>query len=170
MDVLDNLSKHEIREFFSRGWITHDAMWYLHCVNSFGVEKTNEINKSAVKSMAEIEIKRIRKILGYDFEKVENWEQMKKIIIEIFSLVKADFMDLSIEFSEENVFRGGMKSCFAYEGITKMGLADKYSCGIFVRLLSWFDGLGVKYKMDPDFQGCLMHQKGKCSIDFRFYF
>ena len=27
MDLMEKLDKNEIREFFSKGWMTHDAMW-----------------------------------------------------------------------------------------------------------------------------------------------
>ena len=32
MDLMKKISKGDVREFFSKGWMTHDAMWYGNCV------------------------------------------------------------------------------------------------------------------------------------------
>ena len=52
MNALETLNKGEIKELLSKGWITHDAMWFVHCLEEAGIEKTNKINKAAVKSMS----------------------------------------------------------------------------------------------------------------------
>lgn len=45
--------------------MTHDGMWFFHCLQEFGIEVTNKINKSAILSLSSIEIRRIRSILGF---------------------------------------------------------------------------------------------------------
>jgi hypothetical protein len=64
MDLMNTLDKKEIREFFSKNWMTHDAMWFGGVMQEVGAEKANKINKGAVKAMAGIEIKRILKMMG----------------------------------------------------------------------------------------------------------
>jgi hypothetical protein len=47
-------------------------------------------------------------------------------------------------------------------------MIESYDCGIIERVKGWLDSLGVAYQVAPEFNGCLMHQKGQCEIDFRF--
>lgn len=41
MNALERLEKKEIKEILSKGWITHDAMWFAHALKDLGIEKTN---------------------------------------------------------------------------------------------------------------------------------
>jgi len=54
----------QLKELLIKNWMTHDAMWFYHSVQSFGMEKTNVVNRAAVRSMAGVEIKRLRKALA----------------------------------------------------------------------------------------------------------
>jgi hypothetical protein len=60
----NSLSKNELKEILNKNWMTHDAMWFYNCLQEFGIEKTNKINKAAIRDMAVIEIKRIQKAVG----------------------------------------------------------------------------------------------------------
>jgi len=69
------LIKNELKELLNKGWMTHDAMWFYHCLEEFGIEKTNRINLADIKSMSAIEIKRYQKALG--LEKVDTFDEFK---------------------------------------------------------------------------------------------
>jgi hypothetical protein len=60
MSALDHLEKRDIKELLSKGWITHDAMWFAHSLSEIGIERTNVINKAAIASMAAIEVGRLK--------------------------------------------------------------------------------------------------------------
>ena len=64
MDLLMQMGKRDVKELFSKNWLTHDAMWYGSSVFELGPEVANRLNKQAAKSMAAIEIKRIIKLKG----------------------------------------------------------------------------------------------------------
>lgn len=168
MELMENLDKYEIKEFFSKGWLTHDAMWFYHCLQEFGAEHANSINKSAIKSMAAVEINRILKLMNREKEPVDTFDSLREIIDTTFKFIQPRFMKIYYDFPEKNVFRGGFSECFAYEGVRKFGLIDLYQCGVLVRIHGWLDSLGVQYEMVPDFTGCLMHRNRKCEIMFRF--
>jgi hypothetical protein len=168
VDLLENLDKKEIRNFFSKGWLTHDAMWYYHCLQELGPEKANKLNKAAVKSMSGIEIQRILKLMGKENAPVKTFDELKEIIDTTYKLITPKFMKMYYGFPEKNIFMGGFHECFAFEGVKKFGMADIYQCGVAIRVKGWFEGLGVRYKMNPDFNGCLMHTNGKCEIEFKF--
>ncbi|MBM3118952.1 MAG: hypothetical protein FJ006_05275 [Chloroflexi bacterium] len=165
---MKTLRKKELKEILIKNWMTHDAMWFYHCLQECGIERTNKINKAAVRAMGKIEIKRIQKAAGID--KVETSEDLKLLIEVAWGTIKGDFMKQTYSFPSENVLRGEMKSCFAYEGIKRIGAIDHYQCGIFDRIEGWLDSLGIKYSVTPQVAGCMMHTEGRCFRDYRFYF
>ena len=165
---MKSLKKKELKEILIKNWMSHDAMWFYHCLQECGIEKTNKINKAAVRAMGIIEIQRIQKAVGID--KVETFEDLQSLMEATWGIVKGDFMKLFHSFPSENTLHGGMERCFAYEGIKQIGAIDKYQCGIFERIYGWFDGLGLKYSVSPKVEGCMMHTDGKCFRDITFSF
>ena len=160
------LTKNELKEILIKNWMTHDAMWFYHCLQECGIERTNKINKAAVRAMGMTEIKRIQKALGVD--KVETFEDFKLLNDAIWGIVKGKFMRFSYSYPAKNVFRGDFESCFAYEGIKQLGAIEQYQCGIFERIYGWFDGLGMKCSASPQVEGCMMHTDGKCFREITF--
>ncbi len=157
---MKSLDKRELKEILIKNWMTHDALWFYNCLQECGIEKTNKINKAAVRAMGAIEIRRIQKATG--MEKVETFEDFKSLLEAAWGIVKGDFMKSSFSLSSENVLRGDFESCFAYDGIKQIGAIEQYQCGIFERIYGWFDGLGIKYSVSPQVEGCMMHTDGKC--------
>ncbi|MCP4373412.1 MAG: L-2-amino-thiazoline-4-carboxylic acid hydrolase [Deltaproteobacteria bacterium] len=169
MDLMQRLNRNEVKELFSKNWLTHDAMWYGSCMQELGPEKANRLNKMAVLLMAGIEIKRIVKLMGKPKDHtVETFSELAEIFETAFQLVQTSFLTFDFSFPEKNVLRGRFNECFAHDGVKKYGMIADYECGIFERIKGWLDSLGVKYSMIPDFTGCLMHKNGRCEVDFRF--
>jgi Family of unknown function (DUF6125) len=160
------LKHKEVKEILIKNWMTHDAMWFYHCLQECGIERTNKINKAAVRSMAIIEIKRVQKAIGMD--KVETFEDLKSMVDATFNTVRGDFMDFTYGFPSPNILRGDWRGCFAYDGIKRLGIIDQYQCGILERIYGWLDGMGVKYSVSPEVTGCMMHTDGKCYRDITF--
>jgi hypothetical protein len=165
---LKTLRKNELKEILIKNWMTHDAMWFYNCLQEFGIEKTNKINKAAIRMMAAIEIRRIQKAIGMN--KLETYEDLKKLIDATFNVLKGDFMDFTYCFPSENVLHGEWRNCFAYNGVKQLGVLDQYQCGILERIYGWFDALGIKYSVLPQVDGCMMHTDGRCFRDITFNF
>ena len=165
MRTLDN---NELREILIKNWMTHDAMWFHHCLQECGIERTNKINKAAVRAMGMIEIKRIQKTLGID--KVETFEDFKLLSDATWDIVKGEFMRFSYSYPAKNILRGNFENCFAYEGITQLGAIEQYHSGIFERIYGWYDGMGMRYSVSPQVEGCMMHTDGRCFREFTFNF
>lgn len=163
----DKLEKSEVKELLNKCWMTHDAMWFYHCLREVGIETTNKINLAAVRSMSVIEIKRIRKLLGVEKRKIDTFEELIALVEGAFAIVKADFMNFSYSVPEKNVIRWDMQQCFAHDGVSQIGAISGYQCGIIERIKGWLDGLGVSYSIVPEINGCLMHAHGKCCGEFR---
>ena len=63
MDLMKKLNREDVKELFSKNWLTNDAMWYGSCIQELGPEKANQLNKRAVRLMAAIEMKRVMKLM-----------------------------------------------------------------------------------------------------------
>ena len=166
MEILIN--NHDLREFLIKSWMTHDSFWFYHCLQEFGIEKTNKINRAAVKSMSKIEIKRIKKLFG--IEKIETFEELKNIMNIAMELFKADFMEFRYTFPERNEIHCEMGKCWAYEGIKRLNVIENYQCAIYTRVEGWFEALNIDYSVSPPLDGCFMHEKGSCIRDYTFHF
>jgi hypothetical protein len=169
MDLMKKLNRDDVKEIFSKNWLTHDAMWYGSCIQELGPDKANQLNKTAVRLMAAIEIKRITKLMDKPKDvTMKTFDEVAEIIETAFLLVQTSFLIFDFSFPEKNLLHGRFNECFAYYGVKKYGMIADYECGIVERVKGWLDGLGVTHNMTPDFTGCLMHQNGICEVDFRF--
>ncbi len=162
------LEKKELKELLIKCWMTHDAMWFYHCLQECGIEKTNRINRAAVKTVAAVEIRRLKKAIGVD--KFEIFSEFWEFFQTAMGAFTGDFMKYSFESKEMNRIRSTWHRCFAYEGIKALGVIDQYECGIMDRVEGWFDTLGVRYEVAPKVTGCMMHTEDRCYRDYTFFF
>jgi hypothetical protein len=160
--------KEELKELLVKNWMTHDAMWFYHCLQECGIEKTNRINKAAIKDMAAIEIKRALKAAGAG--NIDSWDEFKLFFGIAMEIATGKFMNYGYSLPAHNKMHGEWESCFAYEGIKALGVIDRYECGIMLRIDTWLDTLGIKYEVEPKVTGCMMHTDGKCYRDYKFFF
>ncbi len=165
---MKSLEREELKQLLLKCWMTHDAMWFLHCVEVCGIEQTNRINKAAVRSMAAVEIRRRTKALGGG--EGRSMDTLRELIEAAWQLIKADFMEFAYSYPAPNVMRWDVHRCFAFDGVTQLGVADQYQCGIFPRIEAWFDTLGIKYTVTPAVGGCMMQSDGKCFREYTFTF
>jgi hypothetical protein len=163
---METLGGNQLKEILIKNWMTHDAMWFYHCLRECGIDKTNQINRAAVRAMGIIEIRRIQKALGS--QKIATLEDVKSLLEGAWDVVKAGFMKATFSLPSRNVLRGDFERCFAYEGMKRMGVIERYQCGIFERIYGWFDGIGLEYSVSPEVEGCMMHSDGRCLREIMF--
>ena len=164
----NSLSKNELKELLNKGWMTHDAMWFYNCLKECGIEKTNKINKAAIRDMSAIEIKRIQKAVGA--AQINTFDEFKSFFDTAMEIATGKFMKYKYSMPAKNLMHAEWESCFAYDGMKSLGVADRYECGISLRIDTWLITLGVKYEVQPIVTGCMMHTDGKCFRDYRFFF
>lgn len=160
------IEKRELKELLLKCWMTHDGMWFYHCMQECGIEKANQINKAAIRSLAAIEIERIRKAFG--LKEIQASHDIKTLCDTAFGVLTDDFMGFNYSFPSENVLHWEMKKCFALAGMTRLGVIEDYECGVIYRVACWFDSLGIKYALTPQVHRCIMHSSGSCRGDFAF--
>jgi hypothetical protein len=54
----------QLKEILNKNWVTHDAILFYHFLQECGIEKTNKINFTAIRAMAQIEVKRLTELLA----------------------------------------------------------------------------------------------------------
>jgi hypothetical protein len=170
MRSIQDVPKKEIIDVLGKCWMTHDGLWFFHCLQEFGIETTNKINKSAIQSLASIEIKRIKQILGIQ-NRIETFDELTLFFTEASKLMIPDFMNVKLNFPEKNrmawVFN--QEKCFAYEGIKKLGAIDTYECGVLFRIRCWLEALEIKNRFDPEIDKCRMHFKDTCAGEIHLF-
>jgi len=167
MTPVNHLDPKEIIELLNKCWMTHDAMWFYQCLKELGIEKANQMNKAAIKSLAPIEVSRIRKTLGIG--KMETFEEFKNFFSGAADLCIPDFMNATMSFPQKNVLHWEFEpqKCFAYKGMQKFGVINDYECGVIYRVECWIESLGIKYSVNPQIRKCLMLAQGNCLGDFQ---
>jgi hypothetical protein len=163
------LGKMELKELLIKNWMSHDGFWFYHCLQNLGIEQANTLNRAAIQSLAATEVPRIARALGLKSE-IETFEEFKAIFPEIFSVVKGDFMEFDYTFTAHDSMKWEMRRCFAYEGMKRMGVIDRYQCGVIFRILCWLAVLKLKYSVDPPIENCLRVKRGNCSGEIFLYF
>lgn len=163
-----SIKKDEIKEIVSKNWITHDAMWFYHCLHEFGIEKTNQLNKAAIRDMSAIEIKRIHKAMGAP--PITTFDEFKHFFDQAIGIATGKFMKFKYSSPFHNLIHGEWESCFAHEGVKALGVAQHYECGVMLRINTWLETMGIAYELEPQITGCMMQTDGRCFRDYRFFF
>lgn len=159
-------------ELLNKCWMTHDAMWFYQCLQEVGIQKANKMNKAAIRSLAPIEVGRIKNFLGTEKENIETFEEFKAFFEGASELCIPGFMNVTMSFPSENVLGWEFKpkNCFAYKGMKNIGVIEGYECGVIYRIECWIESLGIKYDVNPRIKKCLMVDGETCSGRFKLYF
>ena len=172
MKTLNEMTKEELIELENGCWMTHDGMWFYSCLDKLGIETTNMLNKSAIRGLASFEIERTKKAIGFEKDKLESFEDFKAYFVMAKTLFIPPFMNATMSFPRQNILHWSFEpgKCFAYKGMRRLGVIDKYECGVIFRIECWLDYFGIKYTMRPRIDKCLMHVTGECSGDIEMIF
>lgn len=171
MKATDQLSKAELIELLNKCWMTHDGMWFYHCLQEFGIARANALNRAAIRSLAPIETRRIKRALGLENEKIETFEAFKYFFKGAADLLIANFMNIRVSFPDKNILHWEFEpgKCFAYKGMQTMGVIADYQCGVIYRVECWINSLAIKYRIEPQFKKCPMMVDERCSGEFHLY-
>ena len=169
MDSLERIDKTTLRDVLAKGWLTHDAMWFVNCVQRLGIERANELNLAAIDAMTAFEVDRMKEALGFAEERAESFDELIDFLIDALGLLLPDGMPFSWGIPRPNVFRWEWEpgECFAFKGLSRFGLIDGYECGVMRRIFIWLDRLGATYEVVPRVSGCLMRDTGRCAGEIR---
>jgi hypothetical protein len=169
MKSVDELTKAQLVDLFNRCWMTHDGMWFYSCLQAYGIEQANALNKSAIKFLAPIEIGRMKRTFGITKEKIESFDELADFFHVASALFIPDFMGATFSFPKKNILRWKFKpkGCFAYKGMMRIGVADRYECGVIYRVACWMDALKISYQA-PEIGRCRMVENETCAGEITF--
>jgi hypothetical protein len=159
----------QLRDYLGSGWLTHDGMWFYNTFLEGGIDLANRLNLAAIRSMAPMEARRTRKILGAGDGPVRSFGEASTILSGALKLVlpRSIIKRFNVSVPAEGVFRWELDrgECFAYKGICQLGCIDRYQCGVIYRIGCWLDAMEIRHRIEPMPDSCMMHEKGYCRGD-----
>jgi hypothetical protein len=137
LQSVEDIPKGEIIDLLNKCWMTYDGTWFFHCLQEFGIEVTNKLNKSAIKSLSAIEIERVKKTIGLS-GRINSYNEFKMFFTEASKLMIPEFMNVTFDYQDNNkvTWRFNQGKCFAYLGIKKLGAIENYDCGVLYRIIN----------------------------------
>ncbi len=167
--MTNRLSFEMEKDLLIKGWMSHDARWFMAVAEHFGMDTANRLNQSVCREIGRVEMKRYMKTLALSPAKdLEEYLTLKK---EAISLYGPDLIEYEIKILDHQSYEMHLKRCFAYENIVRAGIEDRCECGIFARLQGWIDAQGLEHELAPPLGKCMMVSGKKCSyrITLRFH-
>lgn len=153
-DTLKELSFSKQKELLIKGWMSHDARWFMAVAERLGVEETNRLNQKVCRELGKVEMKRFMKALGISSPK--NIPEHIGINDAAISLYGPDLIEYEIKVLNHRSYEMHIKRCFAHENVVQAGIEDQYQCGILARVQGWIDTQGLKHELTPALGKCMM--------------
>ncbi len=166
--MLNRLSFEIQKDLLVKGWMSHDARWFMAVAEHYGIDAANRLNQIVARELGRVEMKRYMKTLGFSPPKdMDEYLNLKKAAL---SLYGRDLAEYEIRVLDTQSYTMHMKRCFAYENIVKAGIQDQYKCGIFARLQGWIDAQGLEHKLTPPLGRCMKVLERECCYTIRLRF
>jgi len=165
----DSLSFEMEKDLLIKGWMSHDARWFMAVTQHFGIDHANRLNQMVARELGRVEMRRFIKALTLSSPKnMDEYLNLKKAALSLFG---PDLIEYQIKILDHQSYEMHLKRCFAYENIMKAGISDQYECGILARLQGWIDALGLEHELTPPLGKCMMVLGKECryKIALRFH-
>jgi len=81
-------------------------------------------------------------------------------------------MNVTFSYPSNNImeWKFDPEKCFAYNGIKRLGVIDKYECGVLYRIKCWLEALNIQSQFTPEIGLCHMNNTGTCNGKIEFVF
>jgi hypothetical protein len=159
--TLRRLSNGERESIIIKCWMSHDARWFMAAAATFGLGAAQQLNHMAVREQGRAEARRLIRRLGLPpVHTVRDYLLIQEVII---GLLGPDLLDYSVAETGGDALELHIQRCFAFDNVTRAGIAPQYQCGILPRVMGWLDELGLKHHLDPQPEMCLKAQGRDCS-------
>jgi hypothetical protein len=169
-----DIGKDDLQDLLGKGWLTHDGTWFLSAAGQLGMETANRLNKSAIRLLAPLEMRRSRGLLLAENEELEDLPAVIEFLFESLHTVMPPSITsrFHVHHSSTGIIRWewDQGECFAYRGMRQLGFIDEYHCGVIYRIECWLEALGMVCETSPPITKCIMHTTGTCSGEFRISF
>ncbi len=174
MKNLEDITRDDLRELLGKGWLTHDGMWFYTVNSQFGAEVASRLNKLAIKAMTPFEVQRLLRILDLQPGEIKDAIAVRNFLAAAMSLILPDSVTdtLNMEVAAGNtlLYHWKKDDCFAYKGMSRIGVIDQYECGVMYRIECWLHELGLQFRAQPELTKCQMREKGYCQGEYELFF
>jgi hypothetical protein len=166
--MLSPLSFDTQKDLLVKGWMSHDARWFMAVAEHFGIEAANRLNQIVARELGRVEMKRFMKALTLSSPKnMDEYLNLKKAALSLFC---PDLIEYEIKILDHQSYEKRLKRCFAYENIVRAGIKDQYECGIFARIQGWIDAQELKHELAPPLGKCMMVLGKECRYRITLHF
>lgn len=162
--ALAALSHGEREALLIKCWMSHDARWFTAVAMNHGMQAANRANQAAARGEGKVEARRLARALGLG--PVQNAADFLLAQEAMIGLLGPDLLDYDVVQTGDDGWRIAIKRCFAFDNVSRAGVADQYECGILPRVQGWLEGLGLPYEMTPSLGKCLKAQGQECAYAF----
>jgi len=164
----NSLSFEMEKDLLIKGWMSHDARWFMAVAKHFGMDAANRLNQSVCREIGRVEMRRYMKTLALSPAKdLEEFLTLKKAALSLYGSGLAEY---EIKTLDDQMYEMHMKRCFAYENIVRAGIEDRCECGIFARLQGWIDAQGLEHELKPPLGKCMMVLGKECHYRITLHF
>jgi hypothetical protein len=156
------------KDLLIKGWMSHDARWFMAVAEHFGIEAASRLNQIVARELGRVEMKRFMKALTLSPPKgLEEYLTFNKAA---FALYGSGLAEYDINALDHRSYEIHLKRCFAYENIVRAGIKDQYECGILARIQGWIDALGLEHELTPPLGKCMMVLGKECRYRITLHF
>jgi len=164
----NSLSFETEKDLLIKGWMSHDARWFMAVAKHFGMDAANRLNQSVCREIGRVEMKRYLKTLA--LSPAKNLEEYLTLMKSAVSLYGCNLIEYEIKPLDHRSYEMHLKRCFAHENIVRAGIADRCECGIFARLQGWIDAQELSHELIPPLGKCMMVLGKECRYKIRLGF
>jgi hypothetical protein len=151
--IRNSLAPEVEKDLLIKGWMSHDARWFMAVAERFGIGHANRLNQKVARDLGRVEMNRFMKALGLSPSRnIGEYLNLKKAALSIFG---RDLVDYEIKILDHQSYEMRLQRCFAHENIVRAGVKDQYECGIFARLQGWIDAMGLEHELFPPLGKCM---------------
>ena len=158
--MLNHLSIDVQKDLLIKGWMSHDARWYMAVAGHFGIEHANRLNQKVARDLGRVEMKRFMKAL--DLSPSRNMEEYLNLKKAALSMFGRDLVDYEIKTLDHQSYEIHLRRCFAHENIVRAGINDEYECGILSRFQGWIDAQEIEHDLTPALGKCTKVLEKEC--------
>ena len=164
----NSLSFEMEKDLLIKGWMSHDARWFMAVAEHFGIEAASRLNQIVARELGRVEMKRFMKTLALSSpQNMEEYLNIKKAALSLFG---PDLIEYEIKILDHQSYAMQLKRCFAHENIVRAGIKDQYECGILARLRGWIDAQGLEHELQPALGRCMMVLGKECRYKIALHF
>jgi hypothetical protein len=156
------------KDLLIKGWMSHDARWFMAVAQRFGIEEADQLNRKVCRDLGQVEMKRFMKALSLTLPK--NLDEHMTMNKEAISLYGPDLIDYEIKVLDRQSYEMHIRRCFAHENVVKAGIKGQYVCGILARVQGWIDAQGLGHELIPPLGKCMKVQGKECRYILRLRF